>query len=64
MRFLIGLAVLGAVVLFFIVFSSYNAHNDSIPDPEFPIPPSSMPMGLYSKIGVVSNGGPCAKIGV
>ncbi|XP_026813149.1 glutathione hydrolase 1 proenzyme-like isoform X1 [Rhopalosiphum maidis] len=64
MRYLIGLAVLGAVVLFFIVFSSHNVHNNSIPDPEFPIPPSSMPMGLYSKIGVVSNGGPCAQIGV
>ncbi|XP_025200748.1 glutathione hydrolase 1 proenzyme-like isoform X1 [Melanaphis sacchari] len=65
-RYLIGLAVLGPVVLFFLIFLSYHIiHNDnSIPDPEFPIPPSSMPMGLYGKIGVVSNGGPCAQIGV
>ncbi|CAI6343242.1 unnamed protein product [Macrosiphum euphorbiae] len=64
--YLTGLVVLGTVVLFFFVFSSHHVHNDhnSIPDPEFPIPPSSMPMGLYNKVGVVSNGGPCAQIGV
>ncbi|XP_027844972.1 scoloptoxin SSD14-like isoform X3 [Aphis gossypii] len=65
MRYLGGLAGLGAVVLFFIFYLSHHVLNDnSIPDPEFPIPPSSMPMGLYGKIGVVSNGGPCAQIGV
>lgn len=60
---LVGLAIIIAVVSFLFVFSHHAADND-IPDPEFPLPPSSMPMGLYKKVGVVSNGGPCAQIGV
>ncbi|XP_015378085.1 PREDICTED: uncharacterized protein LOC107172305 [Diuraphis noxia] len=60
---LVGLVILVAVVSLVIVYSP-NAPNDEIPDPEFALPPSSMPMGLYSNVGVVSNGGPCAQIGV
>lgn len=63
----IGLAVLVALIIssisLYIIFSENNVNNE-ISDPEFPLPPSSMPMGLYSKVGVVSNGGPCSQIGV
>ncbi|XP_001947868.2 scoloptoxin SSD14 [Acyrthosiphon pisum] len=64
------LALVGVVLLFtvsvasIVVFSKYYGSNTRTPDPEFPLPPSSMPMGLYHKVGVVSNGGPCAQIGV
>uniref|UniRef100_A0A2S2NQX0 Uncharacterized protein n=1 Tax=Schizaphis graminum TaxID=13262 RepID=A0A2S2NQX0_SCHGA len=62
---LVGVLVLFAVIVAAIViFSQYYESNTRIPDPEFPLPPSSMPMGSYSNVGVVSNGGPCAQIGV
>ncbi|XP_022163024.1 gamma-glutamyltranspeptidase 1-like [Myzus persicae] len=60
---LVGLTILIAIVSLFFVFSQHDVVNE-ISDPEFELPPSSMPMGLYSKVGVVSNGGPCAQIGV
>jgi len=60
---LVGLVILIAVVSFLFVYTQ-NAPDGEIPDPEFALPPSSMPMGSYSNVGVVSNGGPCAQIGV
>ncbi|XP_025415855.1 glutathione hydrolase 1 proenzyme-like isoform X2 [Sipha flava] len=60
---LVGLVILAAILTFLIVFSEHVVDIE-LPDPEFPLPPSSMPMGLYSEVGVVSNGGPCAQIGV
>ncbi|XP_022182527.1 gamma-glutamyltranspeptidase 1-like isoform X2 [Myzus persicae] len=60
---LVGLVILVAVVSFVFVYTQ-NSPNGEIPDPEFALPPSSMPMGSYSNVGVVSNGGPCAQIGV
>ncbi|CAI6348282.1 unnamed protein product [Macrosiphum euphorbiae] len=60
---LVGLVILVAVVSFVFVYTQ-NAPNGEIPDPQFELPPSSMPMGSYSNVGVVSNGGPCAQIGV
>ncbi|XP_025200825.1 glutathione hydrolase 1 proenzyme-like isoform X1 [Melanaphis sacchari] len=60
---LVGLVILISVVSFLLVYT-HNAPNGEIPDPEFALPPSSMPMGSYSNVGVVSNGGPCAQIGV
>ncbi|KAL4132607.1 hypothetical protein QTP88_009731 [Uroleucon formosanum] len=60
---LVGLVILAAVVSFVFVYTQ-NTPDGEIPDPEFPLPPSSMPMGSYSNAGVVSNGGPCAQIGV
>lgn len=61
---LVGLVILTAVVSFLVVFSQHHAVDTEVPDPEYPLPPSFMPMGNYSKVGVVSNGGPCAQIGV
>lgn len=62
---LIGVLLLFAVIVAaIIIFSQYYDTKTTTSDPEFPLPPSSMPMGLYRKVGVVSNGGPCAKIGV
>ncbi|XP_026810361.1 glutathione hydrolase 1 proenzyme-like isoform X2 [Rhopalosiphum maidis] len=62
---LVGVLLLFAVIVAAIViFSQYYESNTRTSDPEFPLPPSSMPMGLYRKVGVVSNGGPCAQIGV
>jgi gamma-glutamyltranspeptidase/glutathione hydrolase/leukotriene-C4 hydrolase len=59
-----GLIIFIAVAaLFFEVYSEYFVEHQ-LPDPEFPLPPSYLPMGLYSKVAVVSNGGPCAQIGV
>lgn len=52
-----------AVVSFLVVFS-HRAADDELPDPELPVPPSSMLMGTYVHAGVVSNGGPCAQVGV
>lgn len=66
-KFFIGLVVLIILIITTVslyINSSKNDVDNEIPDPEFPLPPSSMPMGLYSKVGVVSNGGPCAQIGV
>ncbi|XP_060862119.1 scoloptoxin SSD14-like isoform X2 [Metopolophium dirhodum] len=60
---LVGLVILVAVVSFVFVYTQ-NAPNGEIPDPESALPPSTMPMGSYSNAGVVSNGGPCAQIGV
>ncbi|KAL4132604.1 hypothetical protein QTP88_009728 [Uroleucon formosanum] len=59
----IGLVILMTTAVLFI-FYSLNIFNNEIQDPEFPEPPSSLPMGVYSKVGVVSNGGPCSQIGV
>ncbi|VVC34645.1 Hypothetical protein CINCED_3A012630 [Cinara cedri] len=61
---LVGLVILIAVIASLVVFSHHAKTDTEDPDPEFPIPPSSMPMGLYGKVGIVSNGGPCAQIGV
>ncbi|XP_025200868.1 glutathione hydrolase 1 proenzyme-like [Melanaphis sacchari] len=59
----IGLVVLmTTAVLFVFVYSLVSVKE--IQDPEFPEPPSSLPMGVYDKVGVVSNGGPCSQIGV
>lgn len=55
--------ILAAVVSFLVVYS-HHAVDEDVPDPEFPLPPSSMRMGTYGNAGVVSNGGPCAQIGV
>ncbi|XP_060841452.1 scoloptoxin SSD14-like [Rhopalosiphum padi] len=60
---LLALSILIAIVSLLVVISQRDVVNE-IPDPEFELPPSSMPMGLYNKVGVVSNGGPCAQIGV
>ncbi|XP_060862916.1 scoloptoxin SSD14-like [Metopolophium dirhodum] len=60
---LLGLAISISIVSLLVVFSLHDVVNE-ISDPEFELPPSSMPVGLYSKVGVVSNGGPCAQIGV
>ncbi|XP_025200885.1 glutathione hydrolase 1 proenzyme-like [Melanaphis sacchari] len=60
---LLGLSILIAIVSVWVIISQHNVTNE-IPDPEFELPPSSMPMGLYKKAGVVSNGGPCAQIGM
>ncbi|KAL5244956.1 hypothetical protein ACI65C_012366 [Semiaphis heraclei] len=61
--FLIGLVILMTIAVLFIFYSLHIVKNE-IQDPEFPEPPSSLPMGVYSKVGVVSNGGPCSQIGV
>ncbi|KAE9539702.1 hypothetical protein AGLY_004954 [Aphis glycines] len=58
-----GIMILIAVVSILIVYTQ-NAPVSEIPDPDFALPLSSMPMGSYSNVGVVSNGGPCAQIGV
>jgi len=55
--------ILIAVVSILIVYTQ-NAPVSEIPDPDFALPLSSMPMGSYRNVGVVSNGGPCAQIGV
>ncbi|XP_060842149.1 scoloptoxin SSD14-like [Rhopalosiphum padi] len=61
---LIGLvALLTTTVLSLFIYWQLYVKNE-IQDPEFPQPPSSLPMGVYSKVGVVSNGGPCSQIGV
>ncbi|XP_022163029.1 gamma-glutamyltranspeptidase 1-like [Myzus persicae] len=60
---LTGLVILMTIAVLF-VFYSLNIVKNEIWDPELPPPPSSLPMGVYSKVGVVSNGGPCSQIGV
>jgi len=60
----IGLvALLTTTALSLFIYWQFYVKNE-IQDPEFPQPPSSLPMGVYSKVGVVSNGGPCSQIGV
>lgn len=55
--------ILIAVVSILIIYTQ-NAPVSEIPDPDLTLPLSSMPMGSYSNFGIVSNGGPCAQIGV
>ncbi|KAE9545643.1 hypothetical protein AGLY_001186 [Aphis glycines] len=59
----IGLSIVIAIVSLLAFISKRNDENE-MPDPQFELATSSMPMGLYNKAGVVSNGGPCAQIGV
>lgn len=59
----IGLSILVVLVSLLAFISKRDVENE-MPDPQFELAPSSMPMGLYNKAGVVSNGGPCAQIGV
>ncbi|VVC34640.1 Hypothetical protein CINCED_3A006787 [Cinara cedri] len=59
-----GLSVLVTAISFFMAYRVLLFSTDDQIDPEWPLPPSSIPMGLYKKFGVVSNGGPCAQIGV
>ncbi|XP_050430894.1 scoloptoxin SSD14-like [Adelges cooleyi] len=67
-RFLIILAISIIVIIAVSLLAVYIHYDkpsklDIIPDPNEPLPPSSMPMGVYDKVGVVSNGEPCAEIG-
>ncbi|VVC34642.1 Hypothetical protein CINCED_3A025773 [Cinara cedri] len=59
-----GLIALTSSIAFLMVYSGFDYHTIIVPDPEFEFPPSSMAMGSYKNAGVVSNGGPCAQIGV
>ncbi|KAE9545004.1 hypothetical protein AGLY_000547 [Aphis glycines] len=59
---LVVLVLIAAISVLFIC--TRNGSDGEKPDPEYELPPSFMPMGSYSNVGVVSNGGPCAQIGV
>ncbi|XP_050429822.1 scoloptoxin SSD14-like isoform X2 [Adelges cooleyi] len=62
---LVGIAIL-AVVVSLLVVLSHNAkipNNEEIQDTDALLPPSNIPMGIYGRAGVVSNGEPCAQIG-
>lgn len=45
------------------VYWKFDDNNDR-PDPEVPLSPPKMKMGVYGKAAVVSQGGPCPQIGV
>ncbi|CAH1711156.1 unnamed protein product [Aphis gossypii] len=58
------LLILITIVLILVYYQKSHDADHKINDPEFQMSLSSMPMGLYNKVGIVSNGGPCSKIGV
>ncbi|XP_027844957.2 scoloptoxin SSD14-like isoform X2 [Aphis gossypii] len=59
---LVVVVLIAAISVLFVY--TRNGSDGEKPDPEHELPPSFMPMGSYSNVGVVSNGGPCAQIGV
>ncbi|VVC34643.1 Hypothetical protein CINCED_3A018712 [Cinara cedri] len=59
--FCIGIVILTTIVTAAIVYSQYVYVK---PDPEFPLPPPKMRMGVYKHVGVVSQGEQCPQIGV
>ncbi|XP_022182547.1 gamma-glutamyltranspeptidase 1-like isoform X2 [Myzus persicae] len=63
--FLVVLIILTAIVSFLVLYPESHVTDHKIDDPEFQVPlQSNMTAGLYNKVGIVCNGGPCSQIGV